>query len=194
MASPTSSCISSTENPFRTAMPSSAADRTRSALAPRRTNSICQNADLARSRREMSPRFWNDGASASAEERRISVRSRSKNAAAVTSGDERQRAREAADALLVDRPRDADDRLRRLVVGISEDERHTGVARRAQRHGQRHTAEHGDTQLRGEAIAPAGAEHLRRHVLDDADEPETGLLRHRRRARRDLLRERLWRR
>ena len=65
-------------------MPSSAALRTRSALAPRRTKSTCQNADLTRSTREISPRLRNEPASASTDERLMTVRSRSKNAAAAT--------------------------------------------------------------------------------------------------------------
>ena len=65
-------------------MPSSAAERTRSALAPRAAKSSCQNADFARSIREMRPRARNDGASASTDDRLINVRSRSKNAADCT--------------------------------------------------------------------------------------------------------------
>ena len=46
----------------------------------------------------------------------------------------------------------------------------------------------------GEPLAAAGAEHLRGHVLDHAEELHPGLLRHLRGPRRDLLREELRRR
>src|SRR3954452_7011318 len=147
IASPTRCCISATENPFRIFIPSSAARRTRSALAPRSTNSTCQNADLTKSTREINPRLRNEPASASTDERLITVRSRSKKAAAATSsGDERQRARAAAGAARGDRPRDVEDRLRRYRGGVARDERHPDVAGRAHARIERDAAEERHTE------------------------------------------------
>src|SRR3954469_9410559 len=101
----------STEKPCRIFIPSSAAERTRSALAPRSTNNTCQNAAFARWTREMRPARRNDPASARTDDRLITVRSRSKNAALANEG---QRARESAGATGVDRLGDGRD-LRRHV-------------------------------------------------------------------------------
>src|SRR4249919_2340425 len=64
--------------------PSSAPRRTASWLAPRATKRSCQSAACASCLREMKPRSRKVPARASAEDRRRSVRSRSKKAAAAT--------------------------------------------------------------------------------------------------------------
>src|SRR3954471_20793319 len=171
IASPTRCCISATENPSRIFIPSSAALRTRSALTPRRTNSTCQNADLTSPTREISPRLRNDGASARTDERLISVRSRSKKAAL---GDKRQRAGESAGAARVDRRCDLCD--------LGRDERWAAVCRLPKPRVERDAPEERHAELGREPLPATGAEHLRRHVLDDPDDAHPGLLRHGRRA------------
>ncbi len=72
--------------------------------------------------------------------------------------------------------------------------RMTLVARAAKLGIEGDAAEKRHAQLGREPLAPTLAEDLRRHVLDDTDDAHAGLLRHRRGARRDFLRERLRRR
>ena len=132
-------------------MPSSAAERTRSALAPRRTKSSCQNADFARSsardeavaaerRRKREHRR-------AADQRPVEIEERS------AQRDKRQRAREAADAALVDRPRDLGDLRRHVRAPL----RRT-ASRSAGSSGTR--AEQRHAELVGEPLAPAGPEDL----------------------------------
>src|SRR4051794_2597916 len=157
----------STEKPWRIFIPSSAAERTRSALAPCSTNNTCQNADFARSSREMSPARRNEPASARTDDRLITVRSRSKNAALAN---ERQRACEPTGPTCVDRVGDRRD-LRRHV-------RVAGVGGVAKLRVERDVAEERHAELAGEALAATRAEDLRRHVLDHADDAHPGLLGH----------------
>src|SRR5262249_9141506 len=164
----------------------------RSALAPRRTKSTCQNADFARSIRVISPRRRNEPASASTDERLMTVRSRSKKAAAGKARlpDERQRAREPTGARAADRAGDVDDRTRGLRLGLAGRDRDAGVAGLAPARVERDAPEQRHAEIGGEPATAAPAEDLGRHVLDDADDAHAGLLRHRRRACGDLLRER----
>src|SRR5690242_18981004 len=78
----TSACSSPGVKPRSTASPSTEARLTASWLAPRAMKSTCPPAAFASWPREMSPAAQNAGASATADERRRRVRSRSKNAAA----------------------------------------------------------------------------------------------------------------
>src|SRR5471032_429784 len=195
MASPTRRWSSATENPLSRRMASTAAKRTRSALAPRAANKSWKYTDFRRSTREISPRSRNVPARASAEDRRISVRSRSKKAAeAVTLRHERERAGEPTRTTPVDRLRELEDHLCGLRVGVTDDERHAGVGRLAHSRVEWHVAEHADAEFGRKPVAAAAAEDLRRHVLDHADHAHARLLRHRRSARRNLLREGLRRR
>src|SRR5829696_1812851 len=82
IASRTSARRSSTPKPFRIIRPSSAAFRTVSALAPLAVKRSCHAAALASWPRPITPCARKPPASASALERRSSVRSRSKKAAA----------------------------------------------------------------------------------------------------------------
>src|SRR4051794_29166126 len=88
--------------------------------------------------------------------------------ARASSGDKRQRAREAGPAGGLERVRDLEDRLCRLRLRVGEDERDAAVGGLAEPHVERHPAEQPHAELGGEAVAAAGAEHLRTHVLDDA--------------------------
>ena len=76
-----------------------------------------------------------------------------------------------------------------LRIGL--DDRNTGVTGLPQRTVERDRAEQGDAQLVGEPEPAALAERVTGHVLDHAEQLLAGLLRHHRRARRDVLCERL---
>src|SRR5260221_9940400 len=134
--------MSSGLKPRRSFNPSSAARRTISWFAPRRTNSSCHAAAAASCRREMSPRSRNVPASASADERRRSVRSRSKNAAAATSGPD---------------PRVGQSRLALRMVA---DARDLSLAH------DDHLEEARDEAFRAEPLEPLAA-HLDEHAIAD---------------------------
>src|SRR5579885_3870029 len=96
--------------------------------------------------------------------------------ARASSGDKRQRLREAAGAGGVEGAGDRDDRLRGLAAGIGDDERHPGVAARAEPRVEGDAAEQLDAELLREPLAATGAEDVRGHVLDHAREPPPDLL------------------
>jgi hypothetical protein len=79
-------------------------------------------------------------------------------------------------------------------VALAQQQRFAGVAALPKRRIERHAAEERNPELVGELLSAARTEDLAGHVLDNADEPHSGLLRHHAGSRRDLLRGGLRRR
>src|SRR6476619_3888532 len=108
-----------------------------------------------------------------------------------------QRFADRAGAACDDRVGEAADRDARLRVRVRLEHRSACIRRLAQGWIEGHAREERRIDLRGERLAPAAAEELLpgadepRHVLDHADDPHPGLLRHHGGADRDLLRGRL---
>ena len=116
--------------------------------------------------------------------------------ATLDSADERQRLDDAA-ALAAERLdllRDRHDRPGRFRLRLRGHDRRARITLLSQRGIERHRAEQRHPELLGELRTAAAPEDVTRHVLDDAQQSHVRLLRHRGRARSDVLREPLWRR